>query len=74
MTCLGAMQGCLRSLQGEDMETARTKLRGVLAQILPLEIPEGTSAKRKLLMKAAGRNLELTGKILNFLIDIHLLT
>ncbi|MDY4507763.1 MAG: glycosyltransferase [Candidatus Faecousia sp.] len=73
MTCLGAMQGCLRSLQGEDMETARTKLRGVLAQILPLEIPEGTSAKRKLLMKAAGRNLEQTAKLLNFFIDIGLL-
>ena len=74
MTCLGAMQGCLRSLNGEEMEAARKKINGILAQITPLETPEGTSAKRKLLMKAAGRNLELTGKILNFLIDIHLLT
>lgn len=74
MTCLGAMQGCLRSLQGEDMETARIKLRGVLTQILPLEIPEGTPPKRKLLLKAAGKNLEQTARILNFLIDIHLLT
>ena len=73
MTCLGAMQGCLRSLQGEDMETARTKLRGILAQILPLEIPEGTGVKRKLLLKAAGRNLEQTAKLLNFFIDIGLL-
>ena len=42
-------------------------------RITPLEIPEGTSAKRKLLMKAAGRNLEQTAKLLNFFIDIGLL-
>ena len=74
LTCLGAMQGCLRSLDGEEMEMARAKLRDVLTQILPLELPEETSGKQKLLLKAAGRNLEGTAKILNFLIDIHLLT
>ena len=73
MTCLGAMQGCLRSLNGEEMETARKKINGMLTQITPLETPEGTSAKRKLLMKAAGRNLEQTAKLLNFFIDIGLL-
>ena len=74
MTCLGAMQGCLRSLNGEEMDAARKKINGILAQITPLEIPDGTSARRKLLLKAAWSHLEGTAKILNFLIDIHLLT
>ena len=74
MTCLGAMQGCLRSLTGEELETARTKLNAVLLKIAPVEIPEGTPLKRKLLLKAAGKHLEQTAKALNFLIDIHLLT
>ena len=73
MTCLGAMQGCLRSLNGEEMEAARKKINGILTQITPLETPEGTSTKRKLLLKAAWSHLEGTAKILNFLIDIGLL-
>ena len=74
MTCLGAMQGCLRSLKGEELETARGKLSEVLLKIVPVEIPEGTPLKRKLLLKVAGKHLEQTAKALNFLIDIHLLT
>ena len=46
----------------------------IMTQITPLEIPEGTPPKRKFLMKAAGKKLEQTARILNFLIDIHLLT
>ena len=74
MTCLGAMQGCLRSLNGEEMDAARKKMNEIMTQITPLELPEGTPAKRKLLLKAAGKHLEQTAKALNFLIDIHLLT
>lgn len=74
MTSLGAMQGCLRSLKGEELETARRKLRETLEQITPLEIPQGTSARRRLLLKAAQGNLEQTATVLNFLIRIHLLT
>lgn len=74
MTCLFAMQGCLRSLSGEEMETAREKLRSVLTQITPLEMREDIGTKRKLLMCLAQKNLEGTGKFLNFLMDIHLLT
>lgn len=74
MTCLGAMQGCLRSLKDEEMEAARGKLMEVLKQITPLEIPKAVSAKRRVLLKAAQKNLGQTAKLLNFLIDIHLLT
>lgn len=74
MTALGAMQGCLRSLSAEEMEEARRRLGGILAQIGPVEIPDGTSAKRKLILLAARKHLERTAAVLNFLIDIHLLT
>ena len=74
MTCLGAMQGCLRSLNGEEMDAARKKMNEIMTQITPLEIPEGTPAKRKLLLKTARGHLEGTAKILNYLIDIGLLT
>ena len=74
LTCLGAMQGCLRSLSGEEMEAARKKIQAVLDRITPLEIPQEVPAKRKLLLKLAQKNLEITARILNFLIDIHLLT
>ena len=74
MTCLGAMQGCLRSLKGEELETARAKLNAVLLRITPLELPKAVSVKRRVLLKAAQTNLERTAKVLNFLIDIHLLT
>ena len=74
LTCLGAMQGCLRSLSGEEMEAARKKIQAVLDRINPLEIPQEVPAKRKLLLKLAQKNLEKTARILNFLIDIHLLT
>ena len=73
MTSLAAMQGCLRSLSDAEMETARRKLAEVLSRIESLEIPEGTSAKRRLLFSCARRNLEGTAKCLNFLIEIHLL-
>lgn len=74
MTCLFAMQGCLRSLHGEDMETARNRLHNVMTQITPLEIRGELPARRKLLMRLAQKNLENTGRLLNFLVDIHLLT
>lgn len=74
MTCLGAMQGCLRSLKEEELAAAHTKLKDVLTRITPLELSKVVSAKRRVLLKAAQSNLERTAKVLNFLIDIHLLT
>ncbi|MDO5544826.1 MAG: glycosyltransferase [Eubacteriales bacterium] len=74
MTCLGSMQGCLNSLNDEEMEAARKKLSEVMGRITPLEISKEVSAKRKVLLKAAQNHLEGTAKLLNFLIDIHLLS
>ena len=74
MTCLFFMQGCLRSLTGEELETARKKLADVVSKVTPLEIPPDLSSKRKLLLRLSQKNLEGTAKLLNFLMDIHLLT
>ena len=50
------------------------KLKDVLTRITPLELPKAVPVKRRALLKAAQTNLEQTAKVLNFLIDIHLLT
>lgn len=73
-TSLFLMQECLRSLKGEELETARTDIRGVLQQITPLESNPAASKMKNLLLKLAQRNFEGTCKLLNFLIDIHILT
>lgn len=73
MTCLFAMQGSLRWLSGEELETARRKIKDVMAQIGPVSVTGDVPAKRKLLLLLAQKHLEGTGRILNFLIDVHLL-
>lgn len=74
LTCLFAMQGCLRSLKGEELDAAREKLAVFLSQATPLKVSGDIPTKRKVLLALAQKNLEKTARILNFLIDIHLLT
>lgn len=74
MTCLFAMQGCLRSLSRQELDMARTKIGETVSEISPLEIPEEIPPKRKFLLYCARANLEFTAKALNFLIKIHLLS
>lgn len=73
-TAMFLMQECLRSVKGPDLETARTYIKNVLAQITPLEPNPEASAKKNLLLKLAQKNFEGTCRLLNFLIDIHILT
>ena len=73
-TAMFLMQECLRSLKGEQLEQARTYIREVLNKITPLQKHPETSAKKNLLLKLAQTNFEGTCKLLNFLIDIHVLT
>ncbi len=73
-TCLFAMQGCLRSLSPEDLETARQVIRKTVAAVTPLEAHPEASAKRNWLLKLAQKNFEGTARLLNFLIRIHVLT
>ena len=73
-TAMFLMQECLRSVKGPDLETARTYIKTVLAEITPLEPNPEASAKKNLLLKLAQINFEGTCRLLNFLIDIHVLT
>lgn len=73
-TAMFLMQECLRSLKGAELEQARSYIRETLDKITPLEKNPETSAKKNLLLKLAQTNFEGTCKILNFLIDIHVLT
>lgn len=73
-TAMFLMQGCLRSLKGDQLQQARQYIQGVLKQITPLEKNPEASAKKNLLLKLAQKNFEGVCKTLNFLIDIHILT
>jgi len=73
-TSLFLMQECIRSLKGEELQTAREYIHGVLKQITPLESNPAASKGKNLLLKLGQRNLEGVCKVLNFLIDIHILT
>lgn len=73
-TAMFLMQSCLRHLKGAELDQARAYIRDVLSQITPLESNPEASAKKNLLLKLAQRSFEAVCKVLNFLIDIHVLT
>lgn len=73
-TAMFMMQACLRSLQGEELQRARQYILDLLKTITPLARNPEASAKKNLLLKLAQKHFEGTCKMLNFLIDIHLLT
>ena len=73
-TAMFLMQSCLRHLKDAELEQARGYICDVLNQITPLESNPEASAKKNILLKLAQRNFEAVCKVLNFLIDIHVLT
>ena len=73
-TAMFSMQGCLRHLKGQELEQARTFIHELLGEITPLEKNPEASVKKNLLLKLAQSNFEGVCKVLNFLIDIHVLT
>lgn len=74
MTCLFVMQESLRHLKGEEFARAEGLIRDAMADAKGLVIGDDCGKMRGLLLKLAGKNLKLTAKLLNFLIDIHVLT
>ena len=74
MACLYGMQGTLAALKGEEQARAKKLIHKTLNAIVPVDISAENPLKRKLLMHLAQKHLESTAKILNFLIDIHILT
>ena len=73
LSCMYAMQGSLKSLKGDQLAEAKALIRKVWEDALPIP-EEGLSGKKKLLLKLAQKDLEKTSRLLNFLIDIHVLT
>lgn len=73
-TAMFTMQACLRHLKGEQLQTARTCIRGLLQQIAPVKPSPDASAAKNFLLKLAQWNFEGVCKMLNFLIKIHILT
>ncbi len=73
-TCLYAMQGCLKSLSREELHQAREIIGGILRRITPVEPNPRESKKKNFLLKLAIRNFEGTCRLLNLLIDLHVLT
>lgn len=68
------MQESLRYLKGEELQQARQYIRVLLEQITPLQKHPEASAKKNVLLKLAQVNFEGTCRLLNFLIDMHVLT
>jgi glycosyltransferase involved in cell wall biosynthesis len=73
-TAMFMMQECLRSLKGAELEQARQYIREVLGQVGILDKNPDASTLKNLLLKLAQKNFEGTCRLLNFLIDIHILT
>lgn len=73
-SCMFAMQGCLKALKGDDLQTARNTVREIIRQISPVQPSPNASGKKKLLLKLAQVNFEGICRLLNFMIDIHVLT
>ena len=73
-TCLFAMQGCQKSLNREDLATAKKKIRGILDEITPLGPNPEATALRNVLLKLAQVSFTGTSRLLNLLIDLHVLT
>lgn len=73
-TAMFIMQECIRSLKGAELEQARRYVRELLSKITPLEKNPEASAKKNILLKLAQVNFEGTCKLLNLLIDLHVLT
>lgn len=73
-SCLYAMQASLRSLEGAQLQKAKDMIRSAAKDAIPVPFREGRSRLRSVLLKLAQKDLELSSRLLNFLIDIHILT
>ncbi len=73
LNCIYSMQGSLKHLKGEELARAKAIIYENLAPALPYTPGEDTGRLRRILLTLAQRNLPLTARVLNFLIDIHVL-
>ena len=73
-TCLYGMQGCLKGLKGEELDKARQEIRQIAAAIGPVQPNADASRLKNLLAKMAQQAMVPTARLLNLLIDLHILT
>ena len=73
-TAMYMQQESLRSMTGEELAKATEYIRNVLEQIKPLQPHPDASAKKNLLLKLGQKNFLGVCRMLNFLIDIHVLS
>ena len=73
-SCLYAMQGTLQYLNRQEQKEAKQLIRETVADAMPVPLELAKSGKQRLLLKLADKNMEATARLLNFLIDIHILT
>ena len=74
LSCLYAMQASLRKLKGEDLQRAKDMIRSAAEDAMPVPAGEDRGKLRKALLWLAQRDLVLTGRLLNCLTDLHILT
>ena len=74
MTCLFVAQESLRFLKGRELRQAEAMIREAMADTAGFVMEPETGTMRKILLNAARMNWKITARILNFLIDIHVLT
>ena len=74
MTCLFVMQESLRALKDEELTRAKGLIREAMADTKGLVIGPEQGKMRQLLLHLAQGNLSAAARLLNFLIDIHVLT
>ena len=74
LACVYAMQTCRKERTGEERKRAMKVLRDVIDSLQPVDLSDVQSAKRKVLLKVAQCCPEVLSGVLNFLIDIHVLT
>ncbi len=73
-TSLYAMQGCLKSLKKEEQAQAKQIIGNIIAPLMPLGPNPEASKLKNLLLAMAQRNFVGTCRLLNLLIDLHVLT
>ena len=73
MTCLFIQQESLRTLKGEELSKASCLIREAMEGVIPLQSTPENGKLRRILLPLAQKDLEATARLLNFLIDIHIL-
>ena len=73
MSCIYALQGYRKELDSSARKQASREICQVIDQLGPVDVSD-VSAKQRLLLRMAQKWPETVAALLNFLIDIHILT